>query len=103
MELLFDGPDGTFPPNIPGEFSVGIHQGGITGPVIGTSSAITLLSGIFREVVRFDFPTSVPLVPGNLYAIEINRLSDPSPRSSSAQLRRTRIRWQRDYQWTVEA
>jgi len=77
VEVFFDGPDGTFPPDIPGEFSVGIHQGGITGPVIGTSSAITLLSGIFREVVRFDFPTSVPLVPGNLSAIEINRLSDP--------------------------
>jgi len=77
VELLFDGPDGTFPPNVPGQFSVGIHKGGVTGPVVGTSLPVTLLTGIFREVVRFEFLTSVSLVPGDLYLIEINRLSDP--------------------------
>jgi hypothetical protein len=77
VELLFDGPDGTFPPDIPGEFSVSIQGGGMTGAVVATSFSVTLLTGIFREVVRFDFPTSVPLVPGDLYGIEINRLSDP--------------------------
>ena len=77
VELLFDGPGGTFPPNIPGQFSVGIHTGSVAGPVVGTSLSVTLLTGIFREVVPFQFPTSVPLVPGDLYSIEINRLSDP--------------------------
>jgi hypothetical protein len=77
VELLFDGPDGSFPPNIRGDFSVGIHQGSITGPIVGTSTAVALLTGIFREVVRFDFPTSASLVPGQTYVIEINRLSDP--------------------------
>jgi len=77
VELLFDGPGGTFPPNISGQFSVGIHKGGVTGPVVGTSLPVTLLTGIFREVVRFEFLSSVSLVPGDLYLIEINRLSDP--------------------------
>jgi hypothetical protein len=77
VELLFDGPGGTFPPNIEGNFSVGIHQGTIFGPLVGTSAPLSLLTGIFQEVVRFEFPVSVPLVPGNLYAMELNRLSDP--------------------------
>jgi len=77
VELLFDGPDGSFPPAIEGQFSVGIRQGSVTGAVVGTSSPVTLLTGIFREVVRFDFPTRVPLVPDDLYVIEINLLSDP--------------------------
>src|SRR5262249_15644917 len=77
VELLFDGPDGTFPPDIAGIFGVGIHRGTIFGSLVGTSASVSLLTGIFQEVVRFEFLVSVPLVPGNLYAIEVNRLSDP--------------------------
>jgi hypothetical protein len=77
VEVLFDGPGGTFASNIPGEFSVSIHRGGVTGVIVATSFSVTLLTGIFREVVRFEFPISVSLVPSDIYTIEINRLSDP--------------------------
>src|SRR5262249_92866 len=57
VELLLDGPGGSFPPNIPADFNVRIHRGGIAGSVVGTSFSVTVLTGIFRQVVRFDFPT----------------------------------------------
>jgi hypothetical protein len=77
VDLLFDGPGGSFPADVTGDFSVSIRQDSIAGPLVGESSPVTLLSGIFREVVLFDFPRSVPLLPGDRYVIGINRLSDP--------------------------
>ena len=32
VELLFDGPDGSFPPDLRGDFSTGIREGSPTGP-----------------------------------------------------------------------
>jgi hypothetical protein len=43
--------------------------------LIGTSAPVTLLTAISREMVRFEFGPSLALVPGDLYVIEINRLS----------------------------
>ncbi|HIE43635.1 MAG TPA: hypothetical protein EYP78_02420 [Candidatus Omnitrophica bacterium] len=48
---------------------VNIHPWTITNPIIGTSSSVTLPDN-FVGVTHFDFPSSVPLIPGNLYVIE---------------------------------
>jgi hypothetical protein len=79
VELVFEGPGGTFPPDVQADFSVGIHVGTISGALIGTSASVSLLTGIFREMVRFEFVAHVALVPGDVYVIEINRLSADSP------------------------
>src|SRR2546430_5445139 len=75
VELLFD----LFGPAT-GALSVRIHQDSITGPVVGTSLPVTVTvtvnSGNLRQTIRFDFPISVSLIPGNTYVIEVNRLSD---------------------------
>jgi hypothetical protein len=51
------------------EFIVNIHSESITGPVIGTSSTVTI-SGYFLDIVTFVFEP-VPLQPQNLYVMEI--------------------------------
>jgi hypothetical protein len=59
---------------------VKIHQGSFGGPVIGTSSTVTLpdgfgISDLLGGVTHFDFPTPVPLIPGALYFLEVVLLS----------------------------
>ena len=51
---------------------VNIHQGTITGPIVGTSSLVTLSSTNISssDISSFDFASPVPLVPNNLYVIE---------------------------------
>ena len=54
-------------------------QGTITGPILGTSAVVSLpavppgneeLNGVFH----FDFASSVALIPGDLYVIELDHL-----------------------------
>lgn len=51
------------------EFIVNIHSESITGPVIGTSSTVTI-SGYFSGIVTFIFDP-LPLQPQSLYVFEI--------------------------------
>lgn len=56
---------------------VNIRENTITGPILGTSLPGTigpLVPGQF-SFMQFDFSDRVPLVPGNLYVIEIEMLS----------------------------
>lgn len=53
---------------------VNIRQGAITNPIIGTSSQVALPDN-FDGVTHFDFSSTVSLVPGSLYAIEVVRVS----------------------------
>ena len=51
-----------------------IRENSISGQVIGTSSITSLTDG-FSGIARFDFPEAVPLVPGNLYVLEVVAVS----------------------------
>jgi len=56
------------------DLQVRIRDGSITGSIEGTSSIVSLPSGFGLGVgatTHFDFPSSVPLVPGNPYVIEV--------------------------------
>jgi hypothetical protein len=52
---------------------VNIRIGSITGPIIGTSLPTGPVPG--SPIVHFDFPSRVPLVPGDLYVYEVSTLS----------------------------
>ena len=52
---------------------VNIRIGSITGPIIGTSLPTGPTPG--SQIVHFDFPSAVPLVPGDLYVYEVSFLS----------------------------
>lgn len=64
------------PAPLPGGASlfVDIRQGTIGGLILGTSSTVSL-PDFFQGVTHFDFPSSVSLVPGNLYIIAARLLS----------------------------
>ena len=51
------------------QLAVRIHQGDLTGPVVGTSRLLDLPEG-FNDYARFTFGTAVPLTVGELYALE---------------------------------
>ena len=52
-----------------GTLAVSIRQGGIDGPVIGTSDSVSL-PAFFRGDVLFRFPEQVALVPRSPYALQ---------------------------------
>ena len=52
---------------------VNIRPGSITGPIIGTSVPTGPVPN--SQIVHFDFPSTVPLVPGDLYVYEVSILS----------------------------
>jgi hypothetical protein len=63
-------------------FRVNIRQGGITGPILGTSLPTVLSDGFASlfptqppNATIFEFASSVPLVPGTPHTIEL--VSDP--------------------------
>ena len=65
-----------------GVFNVLIRSGGNTaGPVLGTSQDVTMPDSFGHTLsfgglpIRFDFLAPVPLVPGNLYAIQLSKVS----------------------------
>ena len=43
-----------------------IREGSITGPVVGSSSQVTFFGNVIQ---RFDFPSTVPLTPGQTYVM----------------------------------
>jgi hypothetical protein len=48
-----------------------IHESTITGPVVGASAMDTFsASAFFGGVHRFEFPSTVPLVAGNMYVLD---------------------------------
>jgi hypothetical protein len=63
------------PFSIPGvTLFVNIRNGTINGPILGTSFILPL-PDTFVGVTHFDFPSSVALVPGLLYVMEIQLAS----------------------------
>jgi len=54
----------------PTTYTLNIRSGSITGTIIGTSSTVIASAGD-GPLEHFDFPTIVPLIPGNLYVIEV--------------------------------
>lgn len=53
----------------PADVFARIREGSITGPILGTSGAVTVLDD-HEAPVRFDFEAPVALVPGNTYVVE---------------------------------
>ena len=66
--------DFTIGSTLPADFIVNIREGTIEGPVLGTSTTMTLPGG-FDGVVTFELET-VPLVPQTLYVIELVQTSN---------------------------
>ncbi len=54
----------------PTTYTLNIRSGSITGTIIGTSSTVIASTGD-GPLEHFDFPTIVPLIPGNLFVIEV--------------------------------
>jgi hypothetical protein len=59
--------------SVPATFIVNIHAGTINGPIVGTSTALTL-PGTFNDVATFIFEP-VSLVPQSLYVMEVVQLT----------------------------
>lgn len=53
------------------QYQVNIRTTDLSGSIIGTSSITTLPDAFSDSFVHFDFPSVVPLTPGNVYAIEL--------------------------------
>jgi hypothetical protein len=53
-----------------GELVVNIRLGTINGQIVGTSLPVTL-PDFFSGVTHFDYSSSVSLIPGSLYVIEV--------------------------------
>ncbi|MEW6156588.1 MAG: hypothetical protein AB1813_04110 [Verrucomicrobiota bacterium] len=56
-------------------FAVVVHEETVTGRVLGMSQTVTIL--LPPNFTRFDFPSTVPLIPGNLYVLEIMQMGQP--------------------------
>jgi len=54
----------------PADLFVNIRHTTIDGPIIGTSLLLTLPFGT-GGLTHFDFPSAVPLIPGEVYVIEV--------------------------------
>jgi hypothetical protein len=52
-----------------GTFEIRIHAGSIAAPVLATSTPNIMTNGD-ETVVHFEFPSSVSLIPGDLYVME---------------------------------
>ena len=48
-----------------------IHDGTIVGPVVGASSPVTFIASDFGSIRRFDFPSTAPVIPGQIYVMEL--------------------------------
>jgi len=68
VELLLANSDTTSP--FAADTEVNIREGSILGPVLGSSLPVSLPFGSWG-VVQFDFPSSVHLVPGRTYVIDL--------------------------------
>jgi hypothetical protein len=59
---------------IGGTLFVNIRAGTISGPLVGTSQVVTLPAGFTGPggaLTEFDFSSTVPLVPGTVFVIEV--------------------------------
>jgi len=54
-----------------GNAKVNIKTGSVAGSIIGTSNTVPV-SGAGDLIVHFDFPITVPLIPGNLFVIDVS-------------------------------
>ena len=54
----------------PVDFFVNIRANSIIGPILGTSLTVSH-AGPFERITHFDFPSAVPLSPGELHVIEV--------------------------------
>jgi hypothetical protein len=66
VDLMLYGGGGT----AAGTFQVAIHQGSITSSLVGMS-APTVRSDGAESVTHFDFPSSISLVPNDIYVMEL--------------------------------
>jgi len=68
-----EGLPGTPGNGIGADLFVRIRSGSIIGTILGTSSTVSLPdpSDFTLELTHFDFPSSVPLTPGDLHVIEV--------------------------------
>ena len=62
-------------PTGPSTFQVSIHEGTITGPVVGTSP---VTPGADAPYTEFIFDTSLSLTPNNTYVLQVEQLSGDS-------------------------
>jgi hypothetical protein len=69
VELIIDDANCSEAGGTGGSLKVAIHEGEITGPVIGTSKT-TSFPNCFYNIIRFEFPSFIPLTPGKKYVIE---------------------------------
>jgi hypothetical protein len=61
-----------------GTFEIAIHKGNMAAPVLGLSNPVLWSGGFSLNNAHFTFPNTLPIVPGNIYVLEINQLSgDP--------------------------
>ena len=68
VELIIANTDVASP--FPADILVRVHRSSIDGPVVGTSLTVTLPFGS-DGVQHFDFPLAVPLIPGQLFVMEV--------------------------------
>jgi hypothetical protein len=61
----------------PGSLAVSIREGGVEGPIIGTSESISL-PGFYSGTVLFRFSQPVSLIGGEVYAIQPRVISGGS-------------------------
>jgi len=69
IELFIDDANCSATGSMGGSLKVVIHEGTIDGPIIGTSKVATFPS-CFYNVLRFEFPSFIPLTPGKKYVME---------------------------------
>ncbi len=61
-----------------GTFEIAIHEGSITAPVLGLSEPVIRSQGYPQSDTHFTFPSTVSLVPGDIYVLEILQLAGNS-------------------------
>ena len=61
-----------------GIFEIAIHQGNITAPVLGLSSQVLRPGGATGNNTYFQFPSTVPLTPGDTYVLEVLQIAGNS-------------------------
>ena len=61
-----------------GTFEIAIHGGNIAAPVLGLSDQVFRSGGSGDSNTHFTFPSTVQLIPGDLYVLEITQLAGDS-------------------------
>jgi len=61
-----------------GTFEIAIHQGNIASPVLGLSDQVVRSAASSQSNTHFAFSSTVPLVAGDLYVLEVIQLAGDS-------------------------